>query len=61
LLVDPLDIDGLAGAIRRVTGDALVRRELGAKGVTRARRFGWERAAAEHAALYRALATDYRS
>jgi glycosyltransferase involved in cell wall biosynthesis len=60
LLVDPLDIDGLAGAIRRVTEDPAVKRELGAKGLTRARLFTWDRTAADHAELYRELAADYR-
>jgi glycosyltransferase involved in cell wall biosynthesis len=45
LLVDPLDTDGLAGAMRRVLEDSGLRREMIARGVAQAARFTWERAA----------------
>jgi glycosyltransferase involved in cell wall biosynthesis len=42
LLIDPLDVAGLADAIRRLWEDDGLRRELRARGLTRARRFTWE-------------------
>ena len=45
LLVDPLDADGLTGAMRRVLEDSGLRREMIARGVAQAARFTWERAA----------------
>ena len=45
LLVDPLDTDGLAEAMRRVLKDSGLRREMIARGVAQAARFTWERAA----------------
>ncbi len=45
LLVDPLDTDGLAEAMRRVLEDSGLRREMIARGVAQAARFTWERAA----------------
>jgi glycosyltransferase involved in cell wall biosynthesis len=45
LLVDPLDTDGLAEAMRRVLEDSRLRREMIARGVAQAARFMWERAA----------------
>ena len=45
LLVDPLDVDGLAGAIRRLWDDEALRRDLRARGLARAREFSWERTA----------------
>jgi alpha-1,3-rhamnosyl/mannosyltransferase len=45
LLIDPLDVDGLAGAIRRLWDDEALRRDLRARGLARAREFSWERTA----------------
>jgi glycosyltransferase involved in cell wall biosynthesis len=45
LLIDPLDVDALAGAIRRLWDDATLRGELRAHGLIRARDFSWERTA----------------
>ena len=45
LLIDPLDVDGLAGAIRRLWNDEGLRRDLRARGLARAREFSWERTA----------------
>ena len=42
LMVDPLDVDGLADAIRRLWHDYTLRGELRARGLARARRFTWE-------------------
>ena len=53
LLVDPFDVDALAGALERVAGDAALRADLAARGYRRVRRFSWERAARETLAVYR--------
>ena len=45
LLIDPLDVDGLAGSIRRLWDDEALRRDLRARGLVRAREFSWERTA----------------
>ena len=45
LLVDPLDADGLTGAMRRVLEDGDLRRGMVARGIAQAGRFTWERAA----------------
>ena len=47
LLVDPLDADALAAAIRRITKDQELREGLRQAGLENARRFNWERAAGE--------------
>jgi glycosyltransferase involved in cell wall biosynthesis len=43
ILVDPLDVDGFAEAMRRLSADAGLRSELGEKAVAQAARFSWER------------------
>jgi len=45
LLIDPHDVDGLAGAIRRLWDDEALRQDLRARGLARARDFSWERTA----------------
>jgi glycosyltransferase involved in cell wall biosynthesis len=45
LLVDPLDVDGLAGAMARALRDADLRRDMVARGLAQAARFTWEQAA----------------
>ncbi|MCZ7545273.1 MAG: glycosyltransferase [Anaerolineae bacterium] len=52
----PGDADALAEALRRVLGDATLRAQLRERGFTQARRFTWQRAAAQLRAVYRALA-----
>ena len=47
LLVDPLDTDGLAGAMTRALHDTGLRREMVAKGLVQAARFTWQRAAGQ--------------
>ncbi len=42
LLVDPLDVDALAGAIKDLWQDAALRADLRARGLARARTFTWE-------------------
>jgi glycosyltransferase involved in cell wall biosynthesis len=43
VLVDPLDTDAIADALRRVLTDAKLRTDLSARGLERARQFSWER------------------
>src|SRR5262247_186903 len=42
LLVDPLDVDALADAIRRLWTDEDLRRDLRARGLSRVRRYTWD-------------------
>ena len=53
LLVDPFDVDALAGALEQVAGDEALRADLASRGYRRVRRFSWERAAQETLAVYR--------
>jgi glycosyltransferase involved in cell wall biosynthesis len=52
LTVDPYDVDGLAAAIERALADEDLRAELRRRGLERAARFTWERAARETLAVY---------
>jgi glycosyltransferase involved in cell wall biosynthesis len=42
LLINPLDVDELAGAIKRVWHDEALRADLRARGLARARQFTWD-------------------
>jgi glycosyltransferase involved in cell wall biosynthesis len=42
LLVDPLDVDALASAIRRLWTDEGLRQDLRARGLSRVRRYTWD-------------------
>jgi glycosyltransferase involved in cell wall biosynthesis len=42
VLVDPRDVDGLAGAMARVLGDQALRQRLRVQGPERAARFSWQ-------------------
>ncbi len=53
LLVDPLDVEALAAALARLLDDADLRAALRERGIARAARFSWQRAARETWALYR--------
>ena len=55
ILVDPGDVDGLAGALSELLDDESRRDELIAAGRARVALFGWDRAANELTRLYRAL------
>lgn len=57
LLIDPLDVDGLAAALTALAEDEGRRRELAAKGLHQARRFSWQKTVAETLEVYRAVAT----
>jgi len=52
LLVDPLDVDGLAAAMQRVLTDEALAGELRARGPARAAQFSWDRTAREMVAVY---------
>jgi glycosyltransferase involved in cell wall biosynthesis len=56
LLVDPLDADALAGALRRVLDDPDVAARLSDAGRARAAEYPWERTAALTAAAYEEVA-----
>jgi glycosyltransferase involved in cell wall biosynthesis len=53
LLVDPMSVDALAGALLRLLADADLARELRTRGLAQAARFPWSRTAQETAAVYR--------
>ena len=53
LLVDPLDVDALTDALRRVLNDPALAADLRARGLAQAARFSWARAAEETLAVYR--------
>jgi glycosyltransferase involved in cell wall biosynthesis len=55
LLVDPQDPGAIAAAMATALTDADLRRDLVHRGLARARRFTWEQAGREVAALYRRL------
>jgi glycosyltransferase involved in cell wall biosynthesis len=52
LLVDPEDVGGLAGALRRLVADDDLRQTLVARGLQRVRSFSWESAARAHLSVY---------
>ncbi|MCA1554253.1 MAG: glycosyltransferase family 4 protein, partial [Chloroflexi bacterium] len=56
LCIPPDDPRAWTDAIQRMLDDGALRRELRAKGMTRARTFSWERAARETLAVYRKAA-----
>ncbi len=56
LLVDPHDVDSLAGAMTSLMEDEKRRRELAAKGLKQAQRFSWQKTVAETMAVYRSVA-----
>ncbi len=55
VLVDPLDAEGIAEALECLISDSALRAELRAKGLDRAKRFSWERCAAQTMEAYRSL------
>jgi glycosyltransferase involved in cell wall biosynthesis len=57
LLVDPLDVDAIAGAIRRLLDDRAEATRLGAAGRDRALTFTWDRSAALVTDVYREAAS----
>jgi D-inositol-3-phosphate glycosyltransferase len=56
LLVPPRQVEPIAAALRRLLGDELMRKRLGAAGIERARmRYGWQRVAAATLGVYAKL------
>jgi glycosyltransferase involved in cell wall biosynthesis len=51
-LVDPLDVEGLAGAMARVLGDGTLRTEMRERGLARAKQFSWLETAKGTATVY---------
>jgi glycosyltransferase involved in cell wall biosynthesis len=47
ILVDPLDVNEISRGLQRITKDAALRKELVTKGYTNARRFDWDKTAAD--------------
>jgi glycosyltransferase involved in cell wall biosynthesis len=56
LLVDPTDEDSMAVAIWRLLSDKILRQQMIDKGLMRARRFSWKKAALETLDIYHRLA-----
>lgn len=56
LTFDPLDIEDIATALRRLLEDSTLRTDLSERGRRRAAAFTWQRAAAETVAVYRRVA-----
>jgi glycosyltransferase involved in cell wall biosynthesis len=52
LLVDPSDVEEIAGALRRVLEDPALARDLRERGLARAAQFSWERTARATVAVY---------
>jgi len=53
LTVDPLDVEGLAEAMRRALDDEALRQEMRERGLQRARGFSWTKTAQETVQVYR--------
>jgi glycosyltransferase involved in cell wall biosynthesis len=53
ILVDPNDVDAIADALARVTGDRALAERMGSAGLERASRYTWEATAALVAGAYR--------
>jgi glycosyltransferase involved in cell wall biosynthesis len=60
LLFPPGDHEALAAALERLLSDEVLRADLSARGLARAARFSWERAAQETLAIYREALADRR-
>ena len=56
LLFDPLSVEGMAEAIRKMWCGSDLRESLRARGTARARRFTWQQTARTYRALYRKVA-----
>lgn len=53
VMVDPYDVEALAGGLDRLLADAALRHQLRERGLAHARQFSWPRAAQETARVYR--------
>lgn len=61
LTVDPFDIDAIAGAMKQLINDPLLRKELSSKGQKRAGKFDWRETARRTLAVYEEVAHENRS
>jgi glycosyltransferase involved in cell wall biosynthesis len=61
LLVNPRDVDAIAGAIRRVLRDSALRAQLIERGLARVAEFSWRKAAEESLRVYEIAARRGRS
>ncbi len=52
LLVDPLDVDAIAAAMRRVLAEPALAADMRRRGLQRASQFSWERTARQTLAVY---------
>jgi len=55
LLVDPTDVQALAGAMERVLTDETLRATLRVRGMERTREFTWEQSAQKTLIIYRRM------
>ena len=55
ILIDPLNVDEMAGAMYNVLSTPLLKRQLVEKGIERAKKFSWEKTARETLKLYKEL------
>ena len=58
LQVDPEDLDGMAGAVRRVLEDQTLRGQLREAGFGQASKFQWQKTAEQTAQLYRTVSQE---
>jgi glycosyltransferase involved in cell wall biosynthesis len=58
LLVDPLDVEQIGSALRRIASDSQLRADLAMKGRERAREFSWQRAIEATRAIYDMVVPD---
>jgi glycosyltransferase involved in cell wall biosynthesis len=58
LIVEPDDIEAIAGAVVRLITDSQLRADMIARGIDRARQFTWERTAQLTLGVYRAVAAE---
>ena len=55
ILIDPEDTDALAAALRDLAGNEDLRKDLGRRGISRAREFTWEKAAGQTWSVYQTV------
>lgn len=60
IMVDPLDVQSLKNALRRVLADSDLRRELSARGLIQASRFSWRQTAMKTWQCYQKLGEEMR-
>ena len=58
ILLDPNDMEGYAKAMKHISDDSELRKDLAARGISRAREFSWRKAARETIAVYEELGSS---